>query len=287
MRVELVTLLDDPLCAVLPESHLLAAREQIGLEELASETWVDTPSGTDARRLLLSACARAGFIPRVAFESDEYLTIQQLVAAGVGRRARPRAGAALLLGARDRRRAARHTGRAPRDGRRAPARVPRAGGGGDARDPGRGGGRWLQRTVRRERPVRGARGRATPAGRRGSPCSSNGPAIRSADEQRGAVGGAARDGLEISVAARAAAVVPDRSSSGANGSTSESVGNARRLALDARERDTGRPRPPPARPPAQPPAHSVSRGAFDLRSEIVWMPSSCARTWVMPTALES
>ena len=83
-RAELVTLLDDPLCAVLPESHPLAQREQIGLEELASETWVDTPSGSDARRLLLSACARAGFIPRVAFESDEYLTIQQLVAAGVG-----------------------------------------------------------------------------------------------------------------------------------------------------------------------------------------------------------
>ena len=83
-RVEVATLLDDPLCAVLPESHPLAGREQIGLEELASETWVDTPSGSDARRLLLWACGRAGFIPRVAFESDEYLTIQQLVAAGVG-----------------------------------------------------------------------------------------------------------------------------------------------------------------------------------------------------------
>ena len=69
---------------MLPSAHPLAGREQLGLEELASETWVDTPTGSDARRLLLSACARAGFIPRVAFESDEYLTIQQLVAAGVG-----------------------------------------------------------------------------------------------------------------------------------------------------------------------------------------------------------
>jgi DNA-binding transcriptional LysR family regulator len=82
--VELVTLLEDPLCAVLPEWHTLASREHLALDELASETWVDTPSGSDARRLLLSACAGAGFIPRVAFESDEYLTIQQLVAAGVG-----------------------------------------------------------------------------------------------------------------------------------------------------------------------------------------------------------
>ena len=82
--VELVTLLEDPLYAVLPSSHPLAGREQLALEELASETWVDTPTGSDARRLLLWACARAGFIPRVAFESDEYLTVQQLVAAGVG-----------------------------------------------------------------------------------------------------------------------------------------------------------------------------------------------------------
>ena len=80
----MLTLLEDPLHAVLPGAHPLAGREQIALEELASETWVDTPSGSDARRLLLAACARAGFIPRVAFESDEYLTIQQLVAAGVG-----------------------------------------------------------------------------------------------------------------------------------------------------------------------------------------------------------
>ena len=32
---------------------------------------------------------------------------------------------------------------------------------------------------------------------------------------------------------------------------------------------------------------SVSRAALPLRSEIVWTPSSAARAWVMPTALES
>ena len=32
---------------------------------------------------------------------------------------------------------------------------------------------------------------------------------------------------------------------------------------------------------------SVSRDALRLRSEIVSIPSSCARVWVMPTALES
>lgn len=82
--IEVVTLLEDPLCAVLPSAHPLATREQLALEELASDTWVDTPVESDARRLLLWACGRSGFIPRVAFESDEYATVQQLVAAGVG-----------------------------------------------------------------------------------------------------------------------------------------------------------------------------------------------------------
>lgn len=77
-------LLDDPLCAVLPREHPLAASARIELVAMAGETWVDTPAGSEARRLLLRACGRAGFIPRVAFESDEYATIQELVAAGVG-----------------------------------------------------------------------------------------------------------------------------------------------------------------------------------------------------------
>ncbi|MBA2515457.1 MAG: LysR family transcriptional regulator [Solirubrobacterales bacterium] len=82
--IEVVTLLEDPLCAVLPSAHPLANRAQLALEELASETWVDVPTTSEARRLLLRACGQAGFIPRVAFESDEYETVQQLVAAGVG-----------------------------------------------------------------------------------------------------------------------------------------------------------------------------------------------------------
>jgi DNA-binding transcriptional LysR family regulator len=82
--VEMVRLLADPLDAVLPAGHDLAGRTEIALEELAGETWVDTPQASEARRLLVAACARAGFRPDVRFESDDYATVQQLVAAGVG-----------------------------------------------------------------------------------------------------------------------------------------------------------------------------------------------------------
>jgi DNA-binding transcriptional LysR family regulator len=90
--IEVITLLKDPHFAVLPSAHPLANRDTVRLEELASETWVDVPAGAEARRLLLQACGRAGFIPRVAFESDEYATVAQLVAAGVGVALIPRLG---------------------------------------------------------------------------------------------------------------------------------------------------------------------------------------------------
>ena len=83
-NVEIVHLLDDPLLAVLPVDHPLAGREDLQLADLAADTWVDPPAGSEARRLLLQVCSRAGFIPRVAFESDEYTTVAQLVAAGAG-----------------------------------------------------------------------------------------------------------------------------------------------------------------------------------------------------------
>lgn len=82
--LEVHPLLEDPLCAVLPSGHPLASHAAVELSAMAMETWVDTPAGSEARRLLLRVCGAAGFIPRVAFESDEYATIQELVAAGAG-----------------------------------------------------------------------------------------------------------------------------------------------------------------------------------------------------------
>jgi DNA-binding transcriptional LysR family regulator len=82
--VEVIPLLEDPLRVVIPDAHALADEAAIALGDLAADVWVDTPAGSEARRLMLGACGRAGFIPRVAFESDEYATIQELVAAGAG-----------------------------------------------------------------------------------------------------------------------------------------------------------------------------------------------------------
>jgi DNA-binding transcriptional LysR family regulator len=79
-----VDLLEDPLSLALPHEHRLAARQRIRLEDLAREAWVQTSSSSPCARHVVRSCHAAGFEPNVAFESDDYQTVQGLVAAGVG-----------------------------------------------------------------------------------------------------------------------------------------------------------------------------------------------------------
>ena len=79
-----VTLLEDPMDLVLPRGHRLAARPQITLADLRHEPWVQTSAHGPCARHVVASCAAAGFVPGVAFESDDYDTVQGLVAAGVG-----------------------------------------------------------------------------------------------------------------------------------------------------------------------------------------------------------
>jgi len=77
-------LLDDPLHLALPQSHRLARRGQLQLEDLSEESWIQTSADTPCARHVVRSCHAAGFEPRVSFESDDYQTVQGLVAAGVG-----------------------------------------------------------------------------------------------------------------------------------------------------------------------------------------------------------
>jgi DNA-binding transcriptional LysR family regulator len=77
-------LLEDPLYLALPRDHPLAAREGLRLEDLAGEPWVQTSSSSPCARQVVRSCHAAGFEPNVSFESDDYQTVQGLVAAGVG-----------------------------------------------------------------------------------------------------------------------------------------------------------------------------------------------------------
>ena len=77
-------LLEDPMHLVLPKAHRLAARASLRLEDLSGQAWVQTSAESPCARHVVRCCHAAGFEPNVAFESDDYQTVQGLVAAGVG-----------------------------------------------------------------------------------------------------------------------------------------------------------------------------------------------------------
>ena len=90
-----VALLEDPMDLALPAEHPLASRPALTLADLRDEAWVQTSAASPCARHVVRCCEEAGFVPDVAFESDDYDTVQGLVAAGVGVALVPR----LALGA--------------------------------------------------------------------------------------------------------------------------------------------------------------------------------------------
>jgi DNA-binding transcriptional LysR family regulator len=81
---ERVALLDDALHVALPRGHPLAERPELRLGDLAGEAWIQTSRSSPCARHVVRSCLVAGFEPAVSFESDDYQTVQGLVAAGVG-----------------------------------------------------------------------------------------------------------------------------------------------------------------------------------------------------------
>ena len=79
-----VQLLADPMYLALPREHRLAGKERLRLEDLQQQAWVQTSQSSPCARHVVRCCHAAGFEPSVSFESDDYQTVQGLVAAGVG-----------------------------------------------------------------------------------------------------------------------------------------------------------------------------------------------------------
>jgi DNA-binding transcriptional LysR family regulator len=75
---------DDDASIALPPGHRLAtSTAPVPMAELRDEAWI-RDTGISCRQQLDWLCARAGFTPRIAFDSDDYLTAGRLVTVGVG-----------------------------------------------------------------------------------------------------------------------------------------------------------------------------------------------------------
>ncbi|TCK21841.1 LysR family transcriptional regulator [Pseudonocardia endophytica] len=80
-----IHLLDDPMHAVLPSDHPMAdGSRPVRLDELRSEPWVERVHAEPYRHVGTEMCRIAGFEPDVVFETEDYQSVQGLVAAGVG-----------------------------------------------------------------------------------------------------------------------------------------------------------------------------------------------------------
>jgi DNA-binding transcriptional LysR family regulator len=82
--LRVVPLLEDPMELALPAAHPLCRRDTLRLSDLREEPWVQTSASSPCARHVVRCCREAGFDPDVSFESDDYDTVQGLVAAGVG-----------------------------------------------------------------------------------------------------------------------------------------------------------------------------------------------------------
>jgi DNA-binding transcriptional LysR family regulator len=89
-ELELEHLIDDTYDAILPAEHPLAKRRRLKLADLAEEPWVASSNVAGCRQIVEHVCREAGFAPKVAFEHDDTLAVQALVAAGVGVSLMPR-----------------------------------------------------------------------------------------------------------------------------------------------------------------------------------------------------
>lgn len=75
-------LLTDRLTGLVPEGHALAGREEVGIAELAGESWI--AGCPRCRRQLVEVCEESGFTPRIDFATDDYPAVIGLVGAGLG-----------------------------------------------------------------------------------------------------------------------------------------------------------------------------------------------------------
>src|SRR5579863_7766553 len=83
-RLRTRLLLEDPMLVALPAEHALADKRALTLGDLREDDWVQTSASSPCARHVVRSCLAAGFEPKVTFESDDYETVQGLVAAGVG-----------------------------------------------------------------------------------------------------------------------------------------------------------------------------------------------------------
>ena len=83
-RIEWQTLYKEEIYLIVPKPHPLAAKEYVHITELKNEGFISFRQGHGFREVTDDFCRNAGFTPDISFESDEQITVSQLVNEGLG-----------------------------------------------------------------------------------------------------------------------------------------------------------------------------------------------------------
>ncbi|AZN42052.1 LysR family transcriptional regulator [Paenibacillus albus] len=83
--LEWVPIIEEEIVLAVPPEHPLARQfEPIRIESLRNEPFIVLKKGQGFRQNVMEICEKAGFEPRIVFESTNIETVQSLVAAGMG-----------------------------------------------------------------------------------------------------------------------------------------------------------------------------------------------------------
>ncbi len=83
-EVTVAELVSEQLRVLLPPAHPATGTGSLALDELSGETWIASRETTAGASSLARMCATAGFTPRIAFRTNDYDVVRELVHAGLG-----------------------------------------------------------------------------------------------------------------------------------------------------------------------------------------------------------
>ncbi|WP_165945696.1 LysR family transcriptional regulator [Micromonospora sp. KC606] len=81
--IEFTSLFSEQMYLVLPTKHPLA-RPDVLIAEFAADPWITCQVGTLCHAGTVSACAAAGFVPEIAYMSNDFTVILAMIEAGLG-----------------------------------------------------------------------------------------------------------------------------------------------------------------------------------------------------------
>jgi LysR family transcriptional activator of glutamate synthase operon len=83
-QLTVVPLFTEELVLAVWKGHPLAGRGEVAIGDLRDEQWVLSPENYELREATLSACATAGFTPKVVLDGGETDSVVRFVGAGIG-----------------------------------------------------------------------------------------------------------------------------------------------------------------------------------------------------------